>query len=81
MSSSALAWLRSRPAAVIPIVGATKLTQFEDNLRSLDLTLSPEQRERLDSVSAVPAGFPYDFYANSSVRAIMYGGMRDRIYA
>jgi aryl-alcohol dehydrogenase-like predicted oxidoreductase len=78
----ALAWLRTRPAAVIPIVGASKLTQFEDNLRSLDVVLSSEQRERLDRVSAVPLGFPHEFYKNDSVRAMLYGGgMRDRIHA
>ncbi len=77
----ALAWLRTRPAAVIPIVGARKLSQFEDNLRSLDVTLSPEQQERLHRVSAVPLGFPHDFYASESVRAILYGGLRERIRA
>lgn len=77
----ALAWLRSRPGKVIPIVGATKLTQFEDNLRSLNVVLSPEQRERLDRVSAVPLGFPHDFYDHEGPKAILYGGMRDRIHA
>jgi aryl-alcohol dehydrogenase-like predicted oxidoreductase len=75
----ALAWLRTRPAAVIPIVGARKLTQFEDNLRSLDIVLSSEQRERLDRVSAVPLGFPQKYYKNDSVQAMLYGGLRDRI--
>jgi len=77
----ALAWLRSRPAAVIPIVGASKLTQFEDNLRSLGVVLTSEQQERLDRVSAVPLGFPHEFYKLDSVRAMIYGGMRDLIHA
>jgi len=77
----ALAWLRTRSAAVIPIIGASKLAQFEDNLRSLNVTLSPEHRDRLDKVSAVPLGFPYDFYTRDSVRAIIYGGLGDRIKA
>ena len=77
----ALAWLRTRPAAVIPIVGASKFSQFEDNLRSLNVILSSDQIERLDRVSAVPLGFPHDFYAQEPVRAILHGGMRDRIHA
>ncbi len=75
----ALAWLRYRPVPVIPIVGARKLTQLEDNLRSVDLKLSPEQLERLDKASAVSMGFPHDFLALEPVRMIAFGGMRDRI--
>jgi aryl-alcohol dehydrogenase-like predicted oxidoreductase len=77
----ALAWLRYRPVPVIPIIGARKLSQVEDNLRSVDVTLSPEQLGRLDKASAVSLGFPHDFLAQEPVRAIVYGGMRDRIKA
>ena len=77
----ALAWLRYRPVAVIPIIGARKLSQFEDNLRSLDVNLSSGQLERLDKASAVPMGFPHDFFALDPVKAIVFGGMRDRIKA
>jgi len=75
----ALAWLRNRPVPVIPIIGARKLTQFEDNLRSLEVKFSPEQLQRLDKVSAVRLGFPHDFYSMESVRAILSGGLADRI--
>ncbi len=77
----ALAWLRYRPVRVIPIIGARKLSQFEDNLRSLDVTLSAEQLSRLDKASAVTMGFPQGFLSLEPVRAIVYGGMRDRIKA
>ena len=66
---------------VIPIVGAKKLTQFEDNLRSVDLKLSAEQIGRLDKVSAVAPGFPHDFFEFDPVKAIVFGGLRDRIKA
>ena len=42
MAQVALAWLRYRPVPVIPIIGARKLSQLEDNLASLDLTLSAD---------------------------------------
>ncbi len=77
----ALAWLRTRPVPVIPIVGAKKLTQFEDNLRSVDLELSAEQVGRLDQVSAIAPGFPHDFLSLDPVKAIVFGGLRDRIKA
>ena len=43
MAQVALAWLRYRPVPVIPIIGARKLSQFQDNLASFDLTLSADQ--------------------------------------
>ena len=77
----ALAWLRYRPVPVIPIIGARKLSQIQDNIRSVDVKLSPEQLERLDKASAVSMGFPHDFMALDPVKAIVFGGLRDRIKA
>lgn len=77
----ALAWLRYRPVPVIPIIGARKLAQLQDNLESVALTLSPAQLERLDKASAISMGFPHDFLSMEAVRAIVHGGMRDRIKA
>ena len=77
----ALAWLRARPVPVIPIVGARKLSQFTDNLASVAVTLSANQLARLDRATAVPMGFPHEFLARDPVRAIVYGGLRDRIQA
>jgi aryl-alcohol dehydrogenase-like predicted oxidoreductase len=77
----ALAWLRYRPVPVIPIIGARKLSQFQDNLASLDLTLSADQLKTLDDASRVELGFPYDIYAKAMPRAVCYGGLRDQILA
>ena len=77
----ALAWLRYRPEPVIPIIGARKLAQIEDNIRSLNVTLSPEQLQRLDGVTAVSMGFPHNYMALEPVKAMVYGGLRDRIKA
>jgi aryl-alcohol dehydrogenase-like predicted oxidoreductase len=74
-----LAWLRYRSVPVIPIIGARKLAQFEDNLRSLDVVLAPAQLERLDRASAISLGFPHEFLNQDNVRGIVYGGLRDRI--
>jgi len=81
MAQVALAWLRSRPVPVIPIIGARKLSQLQDNLASSDLTLSADQLKTLDEVSRIELGFPHDLYAKEMVRAIRYGGLRDKILA
>jgi aryl-alcohol dehydrogenase-like predicted oxidoreductase len=81
MAQVALAWLRTRPVPVIPIIGARKLSQLQDNLASLDLSLSAEQVKVLDDASQIELGFPHDFYAKEMVRTLIYGGMRDQIAA
>ncbi len=77
----ALAWLRQRPWPVIPIIGARRLEQFRDNLACLDLTLDPAQLARLDAASRFDLGFPHDFYEIEMVKALVYGGLRDKLDA
>lgn len=77
----ALAWLQRREIPVIPIIGARKLSQFQDNLASLSLTLTPEQVKLLNDASRIELGFPHDFYDREMVRTFVYGGMRERILA
>ncbi len=81
MAQVALAWLRYRPAPVIPIIGARKLSQLQDNLASFDLMLSANQLKTLDEASRIELGFPYDLYAKEMPRTFTYGGMRDQILA
>ncbi len=70
----ALAWLRAQSGVIIPIIGARKLTQFQDNLACLDVTLSPEHLQRLDEVSQIELGFPHDFLQNDMIRDRLFGG-------
>jgi len=81
MAQTALAWFRYRPVPVIPIIGARRLTQLQDNLASLTLTLTPDQVKSLDDASQIELGFPHDFYNRDMVRGLVYGGMRDQIVA
>jgi aryl-alcohol dehydrogenase-like predicted oxidoreductase len=81
MAQVALAWLRSRPVPVIPIIGARKLTQLQDNLASIDLSLSADQLKALDEASRIDLGFPYNLYAKDMARSLMHGGMSDQLVA
>lgn len=81
MAQAALAWLRYRAIPVIPIVGARKISQLEDNLASLSLQLTPQQVAKLDDASAIELGFPHDFYKRDMVNNFIYGGMRERLIA
>jgi diketogulonate reductase-like aldo/keto reductase len=66
---------------VIPILGARKVSQLQDNLASLDLNLSAEQVKSLEEASSIELGFPYYLYSKEMTRGLAYGGMRDRIVA
>src|SRR5262245_29060402 len=78
-SQVALAWLLARPERVIPILGARTLEQFEENLAALDVSLSGDQVDRLDAVSAVDHGFPHDWLDSDEVRDFFYGPLWRRI--
>jgi aryl-alcohol dehydrogenase-like predicted oxidoreductase len=75
----ALKWTMQQGFSCIPIVGATKLSQLEDNLKTLEVTLSEDHLKRLDEVSAIELGFPGEFFREEAVRNNSFGGFYDRV--
>lgn len=69
----AIAWIRAQDSEMIPILGASKLPQLEDNLGALSLELAPQQLARLDEVSRIELGFPHDFLESPTVRFLIHG--------
>ena len=49
MSEIALAWLLSKPVVTAPIVGATKPVHLEAAIKAVDITLTPEEIQRLEA--------------------------------
>lgn len=78
-SHVALQWTRQQGFECIPIVGATRLEQLEQNMKVIDLTLPQEALKRLDTASAIDLGFPGKFFKEEGVRLNNYGGFYDRI--
>lgn len=73
-SQVALAWTISNPAVTAPVMGARTIAQAEDNLGALNVSLSNEQRARLDEVSAVEPIFPTRFVDRPLVQQLIFGG-------
>lgn len=71
-SQVALSWLLSK--GVIPIVGARRVSHVEDNLKCIEVKLSPEHIKQLDDISQIELGFPHDFFKADMVRNFVYNG-------
>jgi aryl-alcohol dehydrogenase-like predicted oxidoreductase len=62
MAQVALAIIARRPGVSSTIVGATNVPQLEENLRALELVLSPSHVARLEEAGRPPLVHPYNFF-------------------
>src|ERR1700722_17501306 len=53
-----LAWLLAKPVVTSVIIGAKRVEQLRDNLASVQLTLTLDEVNQLDQVSALPPEYP-----------------------
>lgn len=58
----ALNWVATQPGITSTILGASKLSQLEDNLRSIEFSIPAELRRELDQASAPESMHPYVFF-------------------
>jgi aryl-alcohol dehydrogenase-like predicted oxidoreductase len=54
----ALAWVLANPAVTSVIIGARKIAQLDDNLKSVDLTLAADDLKALDEASKLAVEYP-----------------------
>ena len=78
-SQVALNWILQKGPRMIPIIGATQLSQLEDNLKSCDFALSQEHINRLNEASAISLGFPHDFFKGEVVQDFCFSGTLRKI--
>jgi aryl-alcohol dehydrogenase-like predicted oxidoreductase len=57
----ALAYLRAKYPLTIPIVGGRKPEHLQANIKSLEIELTPQQVEYLESMTPFDIGFPSNF--------------------
>ncbi len=73
----AIAWLRERSPAHIPVLGARSVAHLSDNLGAAAVRIPAAVVERLDAASAIDLGFPRDFWPDG--RTAWYGEHLDRL--
>lgn len=54
----ALAWVQAQPGVTSTIIGARRLAQLEDNVKALEVHLTPEESARLEALTKPTLGFP-----------------------
>ncbi len=54
----ALAWVQGRPGVTSTIIGARRLAQLEDNVKALEVKLSVDELNRLETLTKPTLGFP-----------------------
>jgi aryl-alcohol dehydrogenase-like predicted oxidoreductase len=72
MAQVALAWVTRRAGVVSVLVGASRPEQVEQNIASLDVSLSPDQQDRLDAAGEPPRVNPYFIFDLPTPR--IFGG-------
>ncbi|TAK69504.1 MAG: aldo/keto reductase [Actinomycetota bacterium] len=70
-SQVALAWIMARKPFIHPILGSRSVSQLTDNLAAAELRLPADAMRRLDDASAIPLGFPLEFF--EATREFAYG--------
>jgi aryl-alcohol dehydrogenase-like predicted oxidoreductase len=75
----ALRWTMQQGFSAIPIVGATKLGQLQDNLKTIEIELTDGQLKKLNDASAIELGFPGDFFKEDGIKMNLFGGFYDRV--
>lgn len=71
----AISYVKSK--GLVPILGGTKASHIESNLRSMDFELSDADLQTLDEISAIELGFPHDFL--KATQAVTYAGQLENI--
>jgi aryl-alcohol dehydrogenase-like predicted oxidoreductase len=67
----ALNWVATQPGVTATIVGASNVSQLQDNLSAIEFTIPAELRTRLDEASAIEVLHPYTFFGPAIQNRIM----------
>ena len=71
----ALNWVATQRGVSSTIIGATRMSQLESNLRALDFTIPAEVRARLDEASRLERAHPYVMFDSAPFPEMINGGV------
>jgi aryl-alcohol dehydrogenase-like predicted oxidoreductase len=70
----ALAWVTQRPGVTSTLMGVSRVEQVTDNIASLGIVLSADQRATLDAVSAPEPRMLYSLFTPAVRQYAVFGG-------
>jgi aryl-alcohol dehydrogenase-like predicted oxidoreductase len=70
----ALAWALSRPAVDTVLIGVSRVSQLEDNIKAVGLDLSSSHLAALDAASRPDLPMLYGLFSDEMRRQVVYGG-------
>ena len=70
----ALAWVTQRPGVTSTLMGVSRVEQVTDNIASLGIVLSADQRATLDTVSAPEPKILYNLFTPAVRQYAVFGG-------
>lgn len=77
-SQVAINWTRQHKGqSIIPIVGATKVTQLEEVLGCIKFELPQDVMAELNEASKIELPFPQKFFHEAGVLDVLYGGVKN----
>jgi aryl-alcohol dehydrogenase-like predicted oxidoreductase len=68
-----LTWVRQKPFIKSTLIGATTMEQLNDNLASLNFSLSAEEMAKLDEISAERTHYPHWMISRNNATRVPTG--------
>ncbi|THH19530.1 hypothetical protein EUX98_g8752, partial [Antrodiella citrinella] len=80
ITSVAIAYVMQKAPYVFPIIGGRKVEHLMSNLEALDIALTPEHIEYIESIFPFDAGFPYNVFGSADDYTYLFkiGGHCDK---
>lgn len=72
-SQVAISWVRQQAPNIIPLLGARRVAQVQDNLGAFEFTLEEEHLERLSAANPQTARYPHSFWNDYVRRNLVFG--------
>ncbi|KAI0251230.1 Aldo/keto reductase [Lactifluus subvellereus] len=69
ITSIAIAYVMHKTPYVFPIIGGRKIEHLKQNIQALDVSLTPEQIQRIDSAKPFDLGFPHNIIGDNATNS------------